>query len=172
MTNCQLALWRAGFAKAATLTALFLMPVIVCAQEKPICTLPDCDQSKAFFAKFQKAIAAGHRQDVAGMVSYPLHSYRNGKAAVIKNKADLLAHYDAVFAPATRCAIKAATLDDVWGNWRGFTVSTGVIWWDRIIPNSAAKSGAIQPADLTKYPFGVLSVNHSPETEKNCSGDR
>ena len=159
-----------GVAGVAILSALLVLPVVVCAQAKPACTLPDCDQAKVFFAQFQKAIDADQRREVADMVSYPLHSYRNGKATVIKTKAELLSHYDSVFDPGTRCAIKAATVDDVWGNWRGFMVSAGLIWWDRIIPESAAKSGAIQPADLAKYPFGVISVNHSSETETNCTG--
>ena len=155
----------------AILATLLVLPSVVCASEKPTCTRPDCDQAKAFFAKFQKAVDANRRQDVAAMVSYPLHSYRNGKATVIKTKADLLARYDTVFSAGARCAIDSAILDGVWGNWRGFTVNTGVIWWDRILPKSAAKNGAIQPSDLTKYPFAVFSVNHTPETDKTCTGN-
>ena len=169
MTNRHIVLSRIRFTAIGILTAAFLLPAVLSASEKPTCALPDCEQAKAFFAKFQKAIDADQRQDVAAMVSYPLHSYRNGKATVIKTKADLLAHYDTVFAAGARCAIKAATQDDVWGNWRGFTISAGAIWWDRIIPNSVAQKGNIQPSDLSKFPFGLYGVNHSPETDKNCS---
>jgi hypothetical protein len=135
------------------------------AQEKPQCTLPDCDQAKAFFQKFQHAIDDGKKREVVAMIRYPLHSYRNGKATVFKAKMQLLASYDTVFTPGVRCAIKTATPDDVWGNWRGFTINAGAIWWDRIIPNSATN---LQPSDLSKYPFGVFGVNHSPETDKQC----
>ena len=152
-----------SFAGISILVAI--LSSVAGASEKPTCTLPDCDQAKAFFTKFQKAIDANQRQEVAGMVRYPLHSYRNGKATVIKTKADLLVRYDTVFSSGARCAITTATLDDVWGNWRGFTISAGAIWWDRIIPNSAA---SVQPSDLSKYPFGVFGVNHSPETDKTC----
>ena len=134
-------------------------------QEKPQCTLPDCDQAKAFFQKFQHALDAGQKQEVVAMVRYPLHSYRNGKGTIFKSKTQLLAGYDTVFTAGVRCAIKTAVPDDVWGNWRGFTVSAGAIWWDRIIPNSATN---LQPSDLSKYPFGVFGVNHSPETDKQC----
>jgi hypothetical protein len=152
-----------NFAGIAIVAAM--LSCVAVASEKPTCTLPDCDQAKAFFTEFQKAIDADQRQEVVGMVRYPLHSYRNGKATVIKTKADLLANYDTVFSPGARCAITTATLDDVWGNWRGFTISAGAIWWDRIIPNSAS---SVQPSDLSKYPFGVFGVNHSPETDKTC----
>ena len=153
----------------ALLVGVSALPAIARAQEKPECTIPDCDQAKAFFSKFQKAIAANQKQEVAAMVRYPLRSYRNGKATVFKTKAQLVAGYDTVFTPGVRCAIQSATLSDVWGNWRGFTISAGAIWWDRDIPSSAAN---VQTGDLSKYPFGVFGVNHSPETDKVCPANQ
>jgi len=164
-------LCRISLAEIVVFSVLLVLPAGVCTQAKSACTLPDCDQAKDFFAKVQKAIDADQRQDVAAMVSYPLRSYRDGKLTAVKTKAELLARYDSIFDPGTRCAIKAATVEDVWGNWHGFTVSAGVIWWDRIIPDSVAQKGTIQPSDLSKYPFGVISVNHSPETAKSCAGN-
>src|SRR5271169_1614546 len=111
--------------------------------------------------------AAGGTRAV-GCRSPALRSYRNGKATVFKTKVELLARYDTVFTPGVRCAIKSATPADVWGNWRGFTIGAGAIWWDRIIPNSAP---SVQTSDLAKYPFGVFSVNHSSEADRNCAGD-
>jgi hypothetical protein len=151
------------------LTVVFLLPAVLYAQEKSACTIPDCDQAKDFFVKLQKVIVANQRQGAAELMNYPLYSYRGGKTTVINNKADLLAQYDSIFDPLTVCAIKAAKVDDVWGNWRGFTVNAGVVWWSKIIPNSVKKKGEIQPADLAKFPFGVITVNHTPETDKNCS---
>jgi len=143
------------------------LPVVSRAQEKPECTLADCDQAKDFFAKFQKAVDGNRRQEVVTLVRYPLRSYHKGKVTVFKTKAQLLAGYDTVFTVGVRCAIQAASLSDVWGNRRGFTIAAGAIWWDRIIiPNSATN---IETADLSNYPFGVFSVNHSPETDKTCS---
>jgi len=148
------------------LLALVTLAVAAGAQEKPACALPDCDQAKAFFSKFQKAVESDQKEEVAGMVRYPLRSYRNGKATVYKSKAQLLAGYSTVFTPGVRCAIQSATLSDVWGNWRGFTIGAGAIWWDRDIPNSAAN---VQTGNLSKYPFGVFGVNHGPETDKTCA---
>lgn len=152
------------------LTFLLALSTRIAAQEKPQCTLPDCDQAKAFFVKFQQAVDANRKQDVAGMVRYPLHSYSNGRASIFKTKDQLLAGYDSVFTPGLLCTIKIATQADVWGNWRGFTITGGAIWWDRIVPNSATKDSAIQPPDLAKYPFGVFGVNHSTLTDKDCTG--
>ena len=153
----------------AWVSVLLLLGTIGFAQEKTQCTLPDCDQAKAFFGKFQKAVAANEKQEVVAMVRYPLKSYRSGTATTFKTKAQLLAAYDRVFTPGVRCAVQSATVSDVWGNWRGFTISAGAIWWDREIPSSAKD---VQTSDLSKYPFGVFSVNHSPETDKSCPANQ
>jgi hypothetical protein len=155
----------------AIICALLALSAPGWSQEKPQCTLPDCDQAQAFFTKFQTAVNANQRKEVAALIRYPLHSYLNGKATIVKTKADMLARYDSVFTPGVRCAIQSATASDVWGNWRGFTIGAGAIWWDRIIPASADKNGALQPSDLSKYPFGVFGVNHSPETDKDCNAN-
>ena len=148
---------------------LTLLSAMTFAQEKTECALPDCDQAKAFFSKFQKAIEADQKTEVVAMVRYPLRSYDNGKATLFKTKAQLMAAYDSVFTSAVRCAIQSATLSDVWGNWRGFTISTGAIWWDRDIPSSARN---VQTSDVSKYPFGVFGVNHGQETVKTCPANQ
>lgn len=143
---------------------LLILCTVALAQEPTQCTLPDCEQAKAFFQKFQQAVDSDRRQDVAAMVRYPLKTYRNGKSKAFQNKSQLIAGYDSIFDSQTRCAIKESKADDVWGNWRGFTVALGVIWWDRIIP----KSASTQTADLSKGSFGVFSVNHGGPMPQGC----
>lgn len=147
---------------------LFLLCSVSAAQEKPTCTLPDCDQAKVFFQKFQQAVNEDNRKAVSAMVRYPLNSYRDGKKTVIADRTQLLAKFDTVFDAQTRCALKAASVEDVWGNWRGFTISAGLIWWDRIIPNSSKN---VPATDLTKYPFGVYGVNHGSFVADGCGTD-
>ena len=165
MTDRQGILSRAIIVRIAIVAAFLTLAAVLSAQEKSACTLPDCDQAKAFFAKFQDAVNADRRPEVAALVRYPLRSYRNGKTTVVQNKTQLLAKYDSILDAPTRCAVMKATVDEVWGNWRGFTVSNGVIWWDRITPSSA---GDVKVSDLTKYPFGVFSVNHGGVLPKGC----
>lgn len=71
-------------AAVASSLLLTLLSAMTFAQEKTECTLPDCDQAKAFFSKFQKAIEANQKQEVVAMVWYPLH--HNDKATVFKTK--------------------------------------------------------------------------------------
>ena len=41
--------------------------------------------------------------------------------------------------PPVRAAILKATADDVWGNYRGFMIGDGVIWFDGIVPTKPGR---------------------------------
>jgi hypothetical protein len=97
------------------------------AQAKTECTLPDCDQAKAFFSRFQKAIEANQRQEIVAMLRYPLSSaYPDANGTVFKTKSQLLAEYDTVFTPGVQCAIQAATLSDVKSDVCTFVAGLGI----------------------------------------------
>jgi hypothetical protein len=99
-----------------------------------ICTTssrPDCRQSVEFFDKLQTVVGKDDRSSVASMIHYPLRVRLHGKNAVIRDKAQLLRDYDSVFDSPVRCALAHANRADVWGNWQGFTVASGVMWWER-----------------------------------------
>jgi len=157
---------RRALVRISMVECLLTLSAVAWAGEKTECTLPDCDEARQFFRKFQQAVNSDSRQDVARMVRYPLRSYRNGKATVFRTRTELLGGYDKVFTAGVRCALESAVPADVWGNWRGFTIGAGTIWWDRIIPSSAAIA---KSPDLAKFFFAVFSVNHGPEVEKDCA---
>ena len=115
-------------------------------------TRPDCPDAITFLAKFQDALKRNDHEAVASLVNYPLLATPDKKIHV-RSRGQLLANYDGVFNPQVRAAILQATADDVWGNYRGFMVGRGVIWFDAVI--SSHKS---VPGD-TKYPFKVITVN-------------
>jgi len=116
-------------------------------------TRPDCPDAIAFLGKFQDALKRNDHEAVASLVNYPLLATPDKKIHV-RSRGQLLANYDSVFNPQVRAAILQATADDVWGNYRGFMVGRGVIWFDAVI--SSDKS---VPGDTTKYPFKVITVN-------------
>jgi hypothetical protein len=107
---------------------------------------PDCRQAVAFFEEFQKAVLGDDRITVASMLHFPLRVMLQGKKSLIKNKSQLNSQYGVVFDSAVRCALAQAKRNDVWGNWRGFTVGDGVAWWER--SNSPGSS------------FKVITVNN------------
>jgi hypothetical protein len=96
---------------------------------------------------------------VASLVSYPVLTNLRHKRTRVRNRTQLLAHFSEVFDDGVRCSILNATEKDVWGNWRGFTVGSGAVWFDGIIPpNEHPDINA--PDYWTKYPFKIKTINN------------
>jgi hypothetical protein len=119
---------------------------------------PDCPDAIAFLAKFQYALKSNNREAVAMLVNYPLLVTGGAGKTHVRSRAQLLASFNGVFTAAVRNAILKATPDDVWGNYQGFMIGDGVIWFDGILP----KDQASRPPDPdAKYPFRVITVNRA-----------
>jgi hypothetical protein len=109
-----------------------------------ICSIPsrpDCLQAVAVFEAFQKAVTSDERKAVASMIRFPLRVRLGGKKTLIRDKSQLLRHYDSVFDSSVKCAIARAKKTQVRGNSQGFTVADGVVWWERShSPHSSFKA--------------------------------
>jgi hypothetical protein len=141
------------------------------AQETGNCTAhdassrPDCPGAIAFFDKLQAAVNAGDKSGLASMVSYPMRASQNGKRIQIRSRQQFLQKYSQLFNPAVICAIKSAKDSNVWGNYQGFMIGRGVIWWDAVIPASVKNP---QP-DFGKYPFKIISINSQYVMAPGCA---
>ena len=122
----------------------------------PTTSRPDCREGVAFFDKFRSAVASDERDIVVSMVHFPLRVQLEGRSALIKNKSQLLRDYDKVFTAAVRCAITGAKRTEVWANWQGYTVVSGVVWWD---------------ARAARKLFGIITVNNGGFYE-GCSDQK
>lgn len=129
-------------------------------------TRPDCLGAIAFFQQLQAAVNTGNKNKLASMVDYPMHAAQNGKRVQIRTRRQFLQEYSKLFNPAVVCAIRSAKDSDVWGNYQGFMIGSGVIWWDAVIPNSVKNP---QP-DSGKYPFKIIAINNVGVTTPGCSG--
>jgi hypothetical protein len=90
------------------------------------------------------------------------------KSVRIRNEQELLAHFDEIFDEGVRCVILGATEKDVWGNWQGFIVDAGAVWFGGIIP--ANEKPDPKASDFwTKYPFKIKTVNNASEYPCNSS---
>ena len=148
---------------------LFFLLVLVFAQQafakagnctdKDESTRPDCPHAIEFFEKLQKALHDNDRKAVAAMAHYPLRA-EYGKAKSVRTKQELLAHFDEVFDAGVRCALLNAKKEDVWGNWQGFTVADGAVWFDALIPNGQ-KAEIKVPDSWQHYPMRLITVNHA-----------
>jgi hypothetical protein len=141
------------------------------AQETGNCTAhdassrPDCPGAIAFFDKLRAAVNAGDKSRLASMVSYPMRASQNGQPIQIRTRQQFLQKYPQLFDPAVICAIKSAKDSDVWGNYQGFMIGRGVIWWDAVIPASVKNP---QP-ESGKYPFKIISINNQNVTAPGCA---
>jgi hypothetical protein len=134
-----------------------------CTTREPA-TRPDCPGAIAFFQKLQAAVSAGDKTTLASMVSYPMRTAQNGKRVEIRTRQQFLQKYPRLFNPAVVCAIKSAKDSDVWGNYRGFMVGSGVIWWDAVIPASVKNP----QSDPGRYPFKIIAINSQNVMASGC----
>jgi len=151
--------------RVAVLTLVMFCAFLSAAAQDGNCTQldnssrPDCPAAITFFERIQTALKNDDRQTLTSMVHYPLLASLQHKETRIHNRKELLSHFDEVFDVGVRCAILNSTSKDVWGNWRGFTIDGGDVWFDGIIP--PGKHPDIRAPDYwTKYPFGIITVNN------------
>jgi hypothetical protein len=154
-------------AKRALLFGLLMLPVAAagqagnCTQTDPS-TRPDCARAIAFFRDLQSALRKDDRKAIAAMVDYPVRVSLNHKRVRVRGSEQLLAHFDEIFDKDVRCSILEATEKDVWGNWEGFMVGRGAIWFDGIIP--AGDKPDIHVSDYwTKYPMKIKTINNGSD---------
>jgi hypothetical protein len=127
-----------------------------------VATRPDCPGALIFFRSFQSALQKNDRQTVASLISYPVLTSINRRRVHLRNQAQLLAHFDDIFDSGVRCAILNATEKDVWGNWQGFTVGGGAVWFDGIIP-AGERPDTRAPDYWTRYPFKIKTINNNSQ---------
>ena len=149
------------------LVALLAAPLVAVTQtgncvQSDTSSRADCPRALAFFRELRSALETDDRQAVAGMIAYPLLTTAHRKALRIRNERQLLAHFPQIFDHGVRCAILGATEKDVWGNWQGFTVDGGAVWFDAIIP-ATENADPKEPGFWTKYPFKIKTVNNASE---------
>lgn len=134
---------------------------------KDVSSRPDCPQAIEFLVKLQEAVRSGAPQKVADLVDYPLKTSIAGKRTVIRSKKQFVKNYAQIFSAEIRCAVLSGKPDEVWGNYKGFMIADGAIWWDQILPTTPAPSST----DITagKYPFKVIAVNPPLGNKRTCS---
>ena len=123
-------------------------------------TRPDCPDAIAFLEKFQAALKSNDHEAVALLVNYPLLITGAAGRTQIRSRAQLLSSFDGIFTAAMRSAILKATPDDVWGNYQGFMIADGMIWFDGIVPRNQATHPSAT-GNAAKYPFKLITVNRA-----------
>ena len=123
------------FAAALTGALLSLAPLAQ-AQSCPGTTVDDNNpdmaaSARAFVQRLQTLVETNDRQQVALLVSYPLRVNRGPRQRmVIRSRADLLAHFDAIVTPRVKAALAGKdAVRCLFYNSNGFMIGSGQIWF-------------------------------------------
>jgi hypothetical protein len=90
--------------------------------------------ARAFLAQLQTAVQSNNKEEVAGMIGYPLLVMRDGKRTRIPRKEALLSNYDRIFTAPVRNAILQQTAQCLFGNSSGAMVGSGEVWFREEAP--------------------------------------
>ena len=129
-----------------------------CTGTKP--SRPDCAAGISFLSELQDTLEQTDRDATASMVRYPLRVNSAGKTKLIKTKQELLKQYDNIFSPLTQCAITESRPEDVWGNYRGFMIGDGEVWWEASISKASSKSKPV---------FKIITINQESSKIQACA---
>jgi hypothetical protein len=149
--------------KSLILLAYFAVSVTLTAPaQQGVCAgdvRPDCLRAVDFFRRVQGELRNNDRAALAAQVEYPLLTRIDHRKTYIRTRKQFLTHFDQIVDKGVRCAILNSDDKDVWGNWQGYTVKTGDIWFDAVIP-AGAPVDSKAPDFWTKYPFKIKTVNN------------
>jgi hypothetical protein len=79
---------------------------------------------------FRAAVTDGNREEAQHYVSYPCSYFRGEKRASLRNAADFLKDYDAIFTPAFVKKIHGAVPHHMFANYQGIMIADGAVWFD------------------------------------------
>jgi hypothetical protein len=85
--------------------------------------------ARAFLAQLQAAVQSNNKEDIAGMISYPLLVLRSGKRTHILKKQAFLTNYALIVTDPVRDAILHQTSQCLFGNSSGAMVGNGELWF-------------------------------------------
>jgi hypothetical protein len=79
---------------------------------------------------FYNAVRQGKREKTAKYVSYPCTFIRDGKPVPVKNAAEFLKNYGAIFTNAFVAKIAGGVRHYMFANYRGIMIADGAVWFD------------------------------------------
>ena len=80
--------------------------------------------------RFWAGVRDANKQAVAAQIRYPVKASIRGVKRQVKNRAELLANYDAIFTRAYRDSIVEAVPHNMFSNWQGIMLGQGAVWFN------------------------------------------
>lgn len=94
--------------------------------------LLDADDEKIHRSafKFWDAVKRGDKKTVAAQIVYPIKVQVSGNVKRLRNSAELIANYDAIFSPQYREEIVNAIPRNMFVNYQGIMLGSGQVWFN------------------------------------------
>jgi hypothetical protein len=89
-------------------------------------------EARDFLAQLQAAVKANDKNQIAGMISYPLLVLRSGKRSHIRQKTAFVESYDQIFTQPVRDAVLHQSSQCLFGNDQGAMVGKGEVWFTEL----------------------------------------
>jgi hypothetical protein len=80
--------------------------------------------------KFRTAVLAGDKAGAAAAVSYPLRVNGAHRPTMIRNKADLIAHWNTIFTPAFNTRLRDTLAHEMFVHNGNAMLGDGLVWFD------------------------------------------
>jgi hypothetical protein len=93
------------------------------------------ESARAFLAQLQAAVQSNNKEDIAGMIRYPLLVLRSGKRTHVQKKQAFLTNYGLIVTDPVRNAILHQTSQCLFGNSSGAMVGNGEVWFSEQTPD-------------------------------------
>jgi len=84
--------------------------------------------ARAFLDQLQAGVQSNNKEQIAGMISYPLLVLRSGKRTHVQRKQAFLTNYGLIVTDPVRDAILHQTAQCLFGNSSGAMVGNGEVW--------------------------------------------
>lgn len=98
-----------------------------------VCGSPEDQAARVeFLAKLQTAVAAGDKNAVAGMVSFPMRWHHGMKAGSVRNRSAFLKSYVQLFDQKVRDAIAAQKPEELFVRDQGTMIGNGQVWFEQV----------------------------------------
>ena len=113
-----------------------------------------------FYKEFREAVAAGDKQKVASLVSFPITAtLASGKRQTIRTRVAFVKSYDLIFDDKFRALIAKTEFADLWAKFSGVATPRGEIWIGGIVKSKT---------NFDDYVIKIIAINGVfPEAPKN-----
>jgi len=95
----------------------------------------DVEQARAWFADLKKSIEARDEEQLITMVHFPVVIASDTSRYKIDTPEEFLSQYDKIITPRLKSILDCTSFDQLWANYSGISVGSGVIIFESIYLN-------------------------------------